>query len=102
MVIGRSGHGGLDMPNDGVAILAATRQLRTFFQDIEKLLATCDAMMADRGWEPRLRNTCITGMSWSIQSPRQWMPHTIFRYVQHKDVPHKLVSVAVILDDAEK
>src|SRR3546814_5561004 len=40
-------------------------------------------------------------MSYSINSPDQWMPWEVFRYYKHKDHPTLLASTAVLLDDFE-
>ncbi|WP_193371359.1 hypothetical protein [Pelagibius marinus] len=89
--------------NEGQFILEALRQIRTLHQNISLLLKTADAAMAELKWvNAKTDATALHEMSYSINSPDQWMPWEVYRYYKNDAYPSLLASTAVLLDDAEE
>lgn len=88
--------------SEGETILGAIRQLRELHRNVSLLLKTADSAMTEKGWvNAKSDATALHEMSYSINSPDQWMPWEVFRYYKHKDHPTLLASTAVLLDDFE-
>src|SRR3546814_5183146 len=69
-------------------------------RNVSLLLKTADSAMTEKGWvNAKSDATALHEMSYSINSPDQWMPWEVFRYYKHKDHPTLLASTAVLLDD---
>src|SRR3546814_3388432 len=74
--------------SEGETILGAIRQLRELHRNVSLLLKTADSAMTEKGWvNAKSDATALHEMSYSINSPDQWMPWEVFRYYKHKDHP---------------
>jgi len=85
------------MSNDSADLNRVINQVRDFFEEISKLLLTADALMSKGGWNPMNGNTCTSELSYSLNTPRQWMPNYLCRFYRHRDYPSLLPCVSVIL-----
>jgi hypothetical protein len=85
--------------SNGKGILAAVRQVRTLMVEVSKLLLEADAIMGAAGWGPRVGTTALAGGAFSINSPKNWMPHRVFRFYKHDEYPKVVLSLTVILDE---
>jgi hypothetical protein len=87
--------------DDGRNMLGAIQQVRRLMVDVSKMLLEADAMMGQAGWEQRAGSTAMAGMAYSIHSPRNWIPHQIFRFYRHPDVKLAIPCVSVLLESAD-
>jgi hypothetical protein len=85
--------------SNGKNILYAVRQVRTLMVEVSKLLLEADAIMGAAGWGPRVGATALAGGAFSINSPKNWIPHRVFRFYKHEEHPKVVLSLAVILDE---
>ena len=87
------------MSDEGKQILEATRNFRTYLENVGKLLSTAGAMLEKHGYEI-YSNTASVGVSNSIEWPKKWIPRDAFRFFTHNN-GRILVVISVILDDIE-
>src|SRR3546814_11049212 len=88
--------------SEGETILGAIRQLRELHRNVSLLLKTADSAMTEKGWvNAKSDATALHEMSYSINSPDQWMPWEVFRYYKQKDHTTPMPSTAVFRDDSE-
>ena len=85
------------MSDEGKQILEATRNFRTYLENVGKLLSTAGAMLEKHGYEI-YSNTASVGVSNSIEWPKKWIPRDAFRFFTHNN-GRILVVISVILDD---
>ena len=85
--------------SNGKSILFAIRQVRTLMVEVSKLLLEADAIMGVAGWGSRVGTTALAGGAFSINSPKNWIPHRVFRFYKHDEHPKLVLSLAVILDE---
>ncbi len=85
--------------SNGKSLLFAIRQVRTLMVEVSKLLLEADAIMGAAGWGPRVGATALAGGAFSINSPKNWIPHRAFRFYKHEGYPKVVLNLAVILDE---
>jgi hypothetical protein len=67
--------------------------------EVSKLLLEADAIMGAAGWAPRVGATALAGGAISINSPKNWIPHRVFRFYKHDEHPKVVLTLTVILDE---
>jgi hypothetical protein len=85
--------------SNGRVILAAVRQVRAMMAEVSKLLLEADAIMGAAGWAPRVGTTALAGGAFSINSPKNWIPHRVFRFYKNDEYQKIVLSLTVILDE---
>ncbi|MDE2321550.1 MAG: hypothetical protein KGL31_06480 [candidate division NC10 bacterium] len=88
------------MSGDGKNIVSLMQQLRKLCEQISLLLMTADSLMIDRGWRAETAQP-FAGLSYTLSSPRFWIPQDFSRFYKNNNVQHILGFVSVVLDDAE-
>lgn len=86
------------MTDDGKNVLAAVQQVRKLLSEVSKMLLEADAMMDHGGWGQRFGSTTIAGSSYSINTPRGWMPSKVFRFYQRPDAEAVIPCISVLLE----
>ena len=83
----------------GEELGAAINGIRCFLSDLGQLLATGDALMAEKSWEAVGGAGCTEGTSASVYQGRQWMPRATFRrYRNTSAFPPVLGMLSVLLE----
>lgn len=85
------------MSDAGKQMLVAINQVRSLFEEIARLLATSDALMAETGWKALRGSTVTSDLSYGLNGPRQWMATYLCRFYQHPNHPSMLPCVSVHL-----
>jgi hypothetical protein len=85
------------MSTAGQDVLLAINQVREFFEETGKLLATADTQMEQAGWKPAKGSAVTADMSWALQNPRMWMPHYLCRFYAKQEKPSLLASLCVLI-----
>ena len=80
----------------------ALDQIRDFFEELASLLLTADSLMAKSNWASLTGNAALTGLSYSLGSPRHWLPHCLYRYYGNQSAARLLPMVSVILGVEKK
>jgi len=88
------------MSGDGKNIVGLMQQLRKLCEQISLLLMTADSLMSDRGWKAEAAQP-FAGLSYTLSSPRFWIPQDFSRFYKNDDLRHILGFVSLVLDDAE-
>jgi hypothetical protein len=84
------------MSDDGKAILDTLDQVRSYFQELARMLGALDPLMGSVGWSPVGGTTVINQTSQSLTQPRKWMPQYVFRVYTAKARP-ELIAVPKVL-----
>lgn len=85
------------MSDDGLELYGVIKQVRSFFEEIARLLSTADSHMTEVGWKSLTGNSATAELSYSLNTPRQWMPHYLGRFYQHPDRPDLLPFVSILI-----
>jgi hypothetical protein len=86
---------------DGTNVLAALRQLRTFYQEIGLLLGSADNLIEKHSWKAT-GSLVYGGLSYTLSEPQKWLQQDIFRLYRSEHLKNALTFVSVTLDDVEK
>lgn len=88
--------------SEGEIIRRAIGQIRELHRNVSLLIKTAEAALLEEGWvNIQSGSYGLHEFSYSIDRPEQWMTWEVFRYYKHNDYQTKVVSVAVLLDDAD-
>src|SRR3546814_8341239 len=80
--------------SEGETILGAIRQLRELHRNVSLLLKTADSAMTEKGWvNAKSDATALHEMSYSINSPDQWMPWEV-RSEEHTSELQSLMRIS--------
>ena len=90
------------MNNSGTDLIKVLNQVQDFFGEVAALLLTADSLMAKADWISRTGNTAISGMSYSLYYPRQWLPNFPYRFYENKNTPHLLPLISTIISVGNK
>lgn len=77
--------------------LRALDQVRDFFEEVASLLLTADSLMAKAQWKSLTGTQALTGLSYSLGSPRHWLPHSLYRCYGNSSAPRLLPMISVVL-----
>jgi hypothetical protein len=86
------------MSNKENSFLKLFSQVKQIFQQTSLLLLTADEQMKKANWRSE-GNYATEGYSYSIFNPAQWLTSVAFRFYKHKNYPHHLVFISVLLDN---
>lgn len=82
----------------GKKITDAINDIRFFYSDIALLLKTSDSYLIEKkGFVPFSGSDAISGGSYSINLPDQWIPSTIYRCYKHSDYDQVVAFISIIL-----
>lgn len=85
----------------GKNIVAAFKQLESFFQEVAQLLTTTDSLMKKADWELWAGSQAIAEGSSSLNGVHRWLPWCFFRIFKKAGLPHIMAFVSVIVGDPE-
>lgn len=89
--------------SQGVELLRFVQEIRKLCSQLADLLGTSDKFMSDAGWEiATAQNIAYASPSQSLDKPRKWFPHEVFRFYQHVDNARVITFVSALLDDDRK
>ncbi len=86
------------MESDGENILQLVKQMRTLCGQISLLLRTSDKLMRKGGWD-KDSNYVLATMSYSVETPSQWIPFYFFRFYRNEVCLNRLAFVSVLIAD---